>query len=471
MASAVFAAVIILSFVVAFFSRRNHGRQDSRDFFTASGQFGGVLVFLLTVGETYSIGSIMGFPAAAMKQGIPFIDWFLGYIVLAYPVGYFLNPLLWKAGRVWNALTFADLFRTYFRSRFLEVIVAVSAILFMLPLGELQMAGILTAISEFHWPVSSVTITAGAALLTFSWLALSGVRAPAWVAAIKDTIVIVAIVLIAVAVLRDSSWHALAAASRAMPLSTAQGNVYAVTTIITQALGFCVAPQTIAFIFTAKSARIVRRNQIVMPLYMLMFPLLLLSSLYAGATGLPMDAKNSVFISVAAALLPSWGLGLVAAACVLSGLVILAGICLSIGSLVSRNLVQGLSDARQKDCARLVITFCLIFSVFAAMRFSALMPVLTTMFYLGVIQLFPAILCMVRSVPVAAAFVTAGFLAGETVSLALAFFSVPTGGVNAGFIGLLVNAAIVFTGYRVGAASAGVIADPHLTLRSGNKVC
>ncbi|GBR09527.1 sodium:solute symporter family protein [Acetobacter oeni] len=447
MASAVFAAIILLSFVVALLSRRNHTQQDSRDFFTASGQFGGLLVFLLTVGETYSIGSIMGFPAAAMHQGLPFIDWFLGYIVLAYPVGYFLNPLLWKAGKHYGALTFADLFRAHYQSRFLEIAVTLSTIFFLLPLGELQMAGLLTTIEEFHWSASPLTIATGAALLTFSWLALSGVRAPAFVSAIKDSIVVIAIALIAFAVLRHSSWHDLAAASRAMPLSTPKGNVYALTTILTQALGFCVAPQTIAFIFTAKSARTVRRNQIVMPLYMLMFPLLLLSALYASATGLPVTGKNSVFIAVASALLPSWGFGLVAAACALSGLVILAGICLSIGSLVSHNLVQGLPDARQKSCAKIVITLYLIFSVYAAMHFSILMPELTTVYYFGITQLFPAVLCMVLRFPVPADFVAAGFLAGETLSLLLAFFDISTGGVNVGFIGLLLNAAIAATGY------------------------
>ncbi|MCH4022992.1 MAG: sodium:solute symporter [Acetobacter sp.] len=443
--SIVFAAIIVLSFGVALFSRHNHTKQDSRDFFTASSQFGGILVFLLTVGETYSIGSIMGFPAAAMHQGLPFIDWFLGYIVLAYPVGYFLNPLLWKAGKRYGALTFADLIKAHYQSRFLEICVTISAIFFLLPLGELQMAGLLATIEEFHWSISPLLVASGAALLTFSWLAFSGVRGPAFVSAIKDTIVIVAIVLIAVAVLHKSSWHALAAASRAMPLSTPQGNVYAITTIFTQAIGFCVAPQTIAFIFTAKSARTVRRNQIIMPLYMLMFPLLLLSALYAGASGLKVTGQNSVFITVASTLLPSWGFALVAAACTLSALVILAGICLSIGSLVTHNLIKNVPDNRQKFYAKIVITIYLAFSVYAAMHFSALMPVLTTVYYFGIVQLVPAILCMVLNLSVSPRFIAAGFIGGEILSLSLGFFSIPTQGVNVGFIGLLLNAAIVTT--------------------------
>lgn len=453
-ASTVFIAIIVLSFCVALLSRRNHAHQNSRDFFTASGQFGGVLVFLLAVGETYSIGSIMGFPAGALHDGIPFVGWFLGYIVLAYPVGYFLNPLIWKAGRRQDALTFADLFRTYFSSRFLEIAVTLSAILFMLPFGELQMAGLIATIGEFHWPFSPLAIAGGCAMLTFSWLALSGVRAPAFVSAIKDSIVILAIVFISIAVLRHASWHGLVQASRTMKLATPGDNIHTITTIIIQALGFCVAPQSIAFLFTARSSGIVRRNQILMPLYMLMFPLLLLCTLYASATDLPLSGKNTVFIDVALALLPSWGLGLVTAACALSGLVILAGICLCIGSLVSRNLVHGLPDNQQKNCAKLVITIYLVFSVYAAMHFSALMPVLTTVYYLGIVQLFPAVLCICLELNVSAGFVMAGFLAGALMSVGLAFFDVPVGHVNVGFIGLVLNAGMVALGLRASALAA-----------------
>ncbi|WP_228391394.1 sodium:solute symporter family protein [Komagataeibacter medellinensis] len=452
MASAVFIAIIALSFFVALLSRRNHAHQNTQDFFAASGQFGGLLVFLLTVGETYSIGSIMGFPAAAWHEGIPFVGWFLGYIVLAYPVGYFLNPLIWKAGRRENALTFADLFRSYFSSRFLEVAVTLSAILFLLPLGELQMAGLIATIGEFHWPFSSSVIAGGCAVLTFSWLALSGVRAPAFVSAIKDSIVILAIVFISIAVLYHSSWHALVQASRAMPLATQRDNMHTITTILIQALGFCVAPQTIPFVFTARSASIVRRNQILMPLYMLMFPLLLLCALYASAVNLPLSGKNTVFIDVAMALLPAWGFGLVTAACALSGLVVLAGVCLCIGSLVSRNLMHGLPDTRQKNCAKVVITLYLVFCVYTAMRFSALMPVLTTVYYLGVVQLFPAVMCIGLGLNVSTGFVTAGFLAGEVLAVGLAFFDVSVGNMNAGFIGLLLNTSLVALGFATRAS-------------------
>jgi hypothetical protein len=41
--------------------------------------------------------------------------------------------------------------------------------------------------------------------------------------------------------------------------------------------------------------------------------------------------------------------------------------------------------------------------------------------------------------------IIAGIVAGDAVAIALYEFAVPLGGVNAGFVGLIVNAGIVFT--------------------------
>ena len=89
----------MVSLALAALSKRGHLRQKAEDFFVASGQFNTVLFFFLAVGETYSITTVLGYPGGVYASGTGFVTWFVGYILLAFVVGYFLNPLIWRAGR------------------------------------------------------------------------------------------------------------------------------------------------------------------------------------------------------------------------------------------------------------------------------------------------------------------------------------------------------------------------------------
>jgi len=445
MASAVFALVIALSLGIAVWSRRGHAHQDSHDFFVASGQFGGILAFVLAIGETYSAGSILGFPAAAYGQGTGFVLWFLGYIVLAYPIGYFINPLLWKAGRRYGALTAADLFRHHFDSVWLERLVVVAAILFMLPLGELQFAGLLTVMQEFHWNASPLLLSTGAGLLTFLWLMISGVRAPAYVSIIKDSLIVIAVLLVGGAALHAMHGTATAGLQALPPPAplTAREEAYDISTIVLQALGFCAAPMTVGFLFTARSGQMLRRNQVVMPLYMLMFPLLYVVALYAHVVHLPIASPNGVFMAGARALLPGWGMGLVAGACALSALVILAGTCLAIGPLVSHNLLHGLSDRQQRRGAQIVIALYLCFSILSASHLAGFLVKLTSLYYLGIGQLVPGTLAIAWRKKAPAVAIGGGMLVGDAVAIGLSLMSVRPLGLNAGLVGLVVNVGVI----------------------------
>ena len=138
---AVFAVVFLLSLLLALWSRRGHIRQRAEDFFIASGQFSAVLFFFLAVGETYSITSVLGYPGGIYANGLSFVTWFLGYIVLAFVVGYFLNPLIWRAGRLRGAVTLPDLLGRHFDSRALEIVVALGGAVVPDPTGHAAICG------------------------------------------------------------------------------------------------------------------------------------------------------------------------------------------------------------------------------------------------------------------------------------------------------------------------------------------
>jgi SSS family solute:Na+ symporter len=445
MASIVFFAVIFLSFCLAVLSRGKRKNQTSHDFFVASGQFGSYLVFFLAAGEIYSTATMVGFPGGIFAKGPTYGIWFLGYILLAYPIGYFLSPKIWLAGKRYDAITLPDLFKGYFESRVLEFVVALSAILFMLPWGELQFLGLTSALQGLGWKLDPFYLALVTAILAFCYIALSGVRASAYIAILKDVLMVVAIVATGVAV-----WHQVGVAAVFRAASAHVSNVltgrqltFSISTILFQALGFYMMPAGVQNTFTAKSGNTIRRAQMMMPLYMLMFPLLVLASYYAISQNIKLPSANMAFFAAATALLPSWVVGLVAAAASLAGLVVLIGICLAIGPLVTRNLLPHLPESKQKSGAKLVIAIYLITSIALSLTGTNLMLALINTAYYGVTQFFPGVMVISFKLKVKSSAVAAGIVTGQILAVILYLKGVDPGSFNLGLICLAANVIVI----------------------------
>jgi SSS family solute:Na+ symporter len=266
------------------------------------------------------------------------------------------------------------------------------------------------------------------------------------VAVLKDVLVMAAILMTGLACLGAAPAHAAPAIT--VPASSGAGDVFAISTILLQALGFCVVPQTCASIFTARSAATIRRAQAAMPLYMVMFPFLTVIAVFAIHHDLHLASPNDAFLAVARALLPGWAAGLVMAGAALSALVVLTGICLALGPLVTRNLVPGLGSRQQASWSKLVMAVYLLLSIGGAARSSALMVAINNVFYFGVTQSFPGVIAIVAGRRVRPAAIAAGLIAGDGLAIVLHQSGVPLGGVNPGLLGLAINGAIAFCGRR-----------------------
>ena len=441
MASLVFLALIALSLGLALWSRAGRGRQSMHDFFIASRQFGAGLVFFLAAGEIYSIGTMVGFPGGIYAKGPTYGFWFLGYILLAYPVGYFLGPRIWAAGQRYNAITLPDLFKGHFGHRALEVLVAASAILFLLPCGELQFTGLVAALRGLGWNFPPLELLIIAALLAFSYIAISGVRASAFVSVLKDMLMVLAIVVTGVAVATEAGWgHVYHAASQHLDARMNHHQLaFSMSTMLFQSLGFYMMPFGVQSFFTARSASTIRRTQVFMPLYMLMYPFLVVASYYALAAGLHLGSPNEAFFAAAVKLLPPWLLGLVAAGASLSGLLVLAGISLAIGPMVTRNLLPGLSETRQKAGAKLVIVVYLLGSIVMTLLTPKLMLTLINTAYYGITQFFPGMMVILFSLRVRASALALGLLSGQVLAIVLYLQAPDLGGINLGLVCLAVN--------------------------------
>jgi solute:Na+ symporter, SSS family len=452
MATLVFGVLIAFSLVLAFVARHGHKTASARDFFIASRQFGGFLLFFLSVGEIYSIGTIIAFPGSIYAKGGTFGIWFLGYILLAYPVAYFLNPLIWRAGKLYDAVTIADLFKGHFRNqsgmRVLELTVTISAIIFLIPWGELQFGGLIVALSGLGWHINPAILVSFGAALAFLYVAVSGIRAPAYVAILKDVLMMVAILVTGMAAVAHTHLSAIfhAAAGAASNHLTAPQLRFSMSTIAFQAIGFFMLPFNTQNLFTAKSEQTIRRTQMFMPLYMVMFPFLVIVAYYQLGTHAHLNAPNGAFMAAAVQLLPGWMLGVVAAGAALSGLLVLAGISLAIGPLVTRNLFGHVPEQKQRGAAQIVIVLYLALSIFLTLAAPTLLTTVQNTAFFGMGQFFPAMLAIMFFRGANPLAIAAGIIAGDVLSVTFYMMKVPTSNFNIGAVCLLVNIAIVVGG-------------------------
>jgi SSS family solute:Na+ symporter len=445
--NATFTIIMALSLVLTFISKRGHKNPTAKDFFVASGQFGPVLFFFLSVGETYSIASLLGFPGGVYAHGDSFVTWFFGYILMAAPIIYFVGPWIWRAGSLYGSVTIADFFRSHFDSRRLELVVALTSLLLLIPVGATQFLGLKLVLAGLGLHAPAVVLSALAGVMAFSYVAIAGLRASAYVAALKDLLMIGSILL--VGGMAIVMWHGAPLAGALAPLKVVahpvpNEQVFAITTIILQGLGFAMVPQTWAFIFSARSVQTIRRAQIAAPLYMVMFPLLMIVAYFARAQGLKPSVPDDVFLATAQALLPPWLVGVAMAAATLSGLVVLSGVCLAIGPLVTRNLLSGLEGPAQERWAKRVIAAYIVLAIMGAEGPVRLMATLNNVFYFGIAQMLPGLLAALCVGRVSAGAVIGGIVAGDALALALTASGTSVVGINAGLLGLVLNLLVMF---------------------------
>ena len=346
-----------------------------------------------------------------------------------------------------------DIFRGHFRSRPLELTTALVSVVFLIPWAQLQLTGLTVALSGLQLglsPLGAVLVGVGIAMV---FVLLSGIKAPAYVSFLKDVGLIVSIFIVAAFVLAD-----IPSVSRIMTEASAitdhgtieQGRpmVHTVSTLIFQAAGFCMFPFLTQAIMTSGSPRTVKRSQIWMPLYMLMYPFLMITAYYAisEVPGLTGAGTNVAFMEVARRLLPDWLVGVVAGSAALCAVVVLAASALCIATLISRNVAPGIPEKSQTRWVRVIIALYLVVSIVLTVSAPDLMGALINTAYYGFTQLLIPVLAMVFGGRTRPGVLAAGVAAGALTALAMYVLSPDLGGLSAGFPALGVNLLVVLVG-------------------------
>ena len=219
------------------------------------------------------------------------------------------------------------------------------------------------------------------------------------------------------------------------------------STIIFQALGFCVTPLQYQFIFTAKSEDTIRRNQIIMPLYMFMYPFLIVAAYFVLVTVPNLNDPDSSFMALAAANLPEWTVGMVAAGGALTCILVIAVSALNLGGIFSRNIWGVFRSSVSQKQAVLVTNMAtgasLLISVVLAVMLPNLMLGVINIAYFWATQCFPMALATFFWRGATRTGVFAGLLTGVVAVVVLTETHVTFWGLNQGFVAMILNALVM----------------------------
>jgi solute:Na+ symporter, SSS family len=453
----VILAFILVSALVGIVGR-GRGEMSLERWSVGGRRFGVILVWLLMAGEIYTTFTFLGASGWAYSRGAPAF-YILVYGTLGYIVSFFLLPPIWRMAKQRGLHTQPDFFLARYDSLALAGVVALVGVVSIVPYLQLQLAG-LGMIVEIAsgGAISSASAILIAFALTCVFVYTSGLKGIAWVAIVKDVSMIIAVVVIGfglpsmyfggvgpmlAAVMRQHPTHLVFPGS-----TTTMGVGWVVSTILLTGLGFYCWPHMFASAFSAKDARTIRRNAVIMPLYQL--PILLV--LFVGFTALLVipDLKNpdTALLSLVTRSYPGWFAGFVGGAGAVTAMVPASMLLLVASTLVAKNIYRPLLNRQVGDehlmRASRGFMFVIALAALALALWSPKELVRLLIFgYDGVAQFFPGIALGVFAARVRARHIMAGLVAGELVVVGLIWSGHdPYLGMNAGFVGLAVNALV-----------------------------
>lgn len=447
MVAVIFFAVMALSLVVALAARAGLKNKSMGEYLVGGRSFPAWLLYFLAVGEVYSIGTMIGLPSGIYSGGAGYGVWFVGYILMAYPIGYFLAPLIWRAGVRYDAMTIPDVFGKHYASRSLEIVTAIVLLLALVPWGQYQFIGLQVVLDGLGLNLSPEASVIIAGVLAFAYLLASGVRSPAFVSILKDSVMVLSVIVVGLVAVAEAGGtfktFDTAGVSKAMTTLSGDPLMFTVTTIVFQSITFYLGFSA-GFVFTSRSERAIKSSTVWMPMYMLIYPFIFLASFYAVTQMDGIDDPNTVFMDVTLELLPDWLVGVVAAGAGLSGVLVLSVTALQIGGVVTRNLIPNVRSELQRTVSNVVVALFLVAGALLTLAGSSIMLTVLNLTYYLLGQLVPGWLALMFFRRIQAWAVSAGMIAGFAASLLIYNLEPDLAGVNGGLVAVAVNFLLVF---------------------------
>ncbi len=342
-------------------------------------RFGTVVTWFLLGGDLYTAYTFIAVPALVYGAGA--MGFFaVPYTILIYPILYLIFPRLWTIAHKRGYVTAADFVRDRFDSRILALAVALTGIVATMPYIALQLVGMEVVIGALGFPAGGFIghlplIIAFMILAAFTYT--SGLRAPALIAVVKDTLIFVtifaAIVIIPAKLGGYGAIFASVPQEKLLLESPSGGSLGSYSAYATLALGSALAlflyPHSMTGILSASSGKVIRRNAAALSAYSFVLGLIALLGYMAIAAGVGKNpahaagfAQYGANFAVPALLLdmfPAWFVGVAFAAIAIGALVPAAIMSIACANLFTRNLYKEFlrpdcTDAEEARMAKIV---------------------------------------------------------------------------------------------------------------------
>src|ERR1700729_4273722 len=162
--------------------------------------FGTFISWFMLGGDLYTAYTFIAVPALVYATGAAGF-YALSYTIMVFPIVFVFAPRLWSVARAHGYVTPADFIRGRYGSRGLSLAMAVTGIVALMPYIALQLVGIQAVLTVMGVGTSSTNTYVKDVPLFIAFVILaiytfvSGLRAPALIAFIKDTLVYVVIIV------------------------------------------------------------------------------------------------------------------------------------------------------------------------------------------------------------------------------------------------------------------------------------
>ena len=340
-----FAFVTLAGFWAARWRRPEAGMHSLEEWGLAGRSFGTWITWFLLGGDLYTAYTVIAVPAALYGAGANGF-FAVPYAVIAYPYMFLVLPRLWNVCHRHNFVTFADFVRGRYGNRPLTLAIAVTGILAIMAYIALQLVGMRVVIAALglngEWPLAAAFVI----LAAYTWS--SGLRAPAVIAVVKDTMLYI-MVLAAVTWLpyKLGGYHKVfAAANAALHTHTPAASIFLAprqylgysTLAIGSAVALMLYPHTATAVLSAKSAAAIRRNAAMLPAYSFLLGLIALLGYIALAAGIATKDPQASVPQLFLRMFPDWFAGFCLAAVAIGALVPAAIMSIAASNLFTRNI-------------------------------------------------------------------------------------------------------------------------------------
>lgn len=451
-------------------SQRSASR-DLAEWSIGGRNMGLLLTLVLMAGETYTSFSYLGAAGWSYTNGVSGL-YVVAYLGIGMTASYVVAPLLWSYAERHGLHNISDIVAHRFAAPWLGALVALVATVFLLPYIQLQITGMGVVVAAVSYGTIGLSLSYLVAFVVAEAFVLtSGLRGSAWVAVLKDVLVVVTLAIVFVYVplhyfggyggLLDrltaerATWLTLPG-----PANPTLGVGWFASTALLNGIVYTIFPAQVVGYVGARNAQVLRRNAMLMPVYQLLLFVPVLLGLAALFVVPNLQNSNLALFAMIANAMPAWLLGVIGAAGALSSIVPMAVFMLVIGTLWGRSVLGAhpRTAARQRELSQLVALLAGAVALGMTYVFPNALVRLSVLSYEGMAQLLPMVLVALLWRRMSATAAVCGLVVGVALDVALVVTgNDPWHGVNAGLVALVAN--LVVTGIVTLARPADTPAD------------